>query len=126
AWAYDTGTGFEISGSIVVGGGIYPVPDFKAYQFKPGSGWGSFPSLVHATRNYGVAQLNGFLYALGGYDYTNGTPAGANFNQRYDASTPLGSPTSTFTGTPPTNTTTPLITSTPTSTPTVCGTGNNY
>ena len=41
-----------------------------------------------ATRNYAAAQLNGVLYAFGGYDYTNNLPDGANFNQRYDASTP--------------------------------------
>src|SRR5207344_2112248 len=33
AWAYDTGTGYEISGKVVVGGGVYPVPDNVSYQY---------------------------------------------------------------------------------------------
>src|SRR5436190_9146396 len=106
AWAYDTGTGYEISGRIMVAGGKYPIPDSKAYILKPGVGWSSFPDLLHATRNYGAAQLNGTLYAFGGYDYSNNIPSGANFSQRYDA-----------TGAVPTVTSTPALSPTPTNTP---------
>src|SRR5207253_943586 len=57
AWAYDTGTNYEISGLIAVAGGHYDVPDATGYLYDPVTdSWGSFPSLVHATRNYGVAQ----------------------------------------------------------------------
>ncbi len=133
AWAYDTGTSYEISGHILVAGGIYPTPDNKAYLYDPVTNiWNSFATLNHATRNFGVAQLNGFLYALGGYDYTNNTPTGANFNQRYDANLvgPTNTPTVTYTPTSsrtptntavPTNTSTstPIPTNTPTNTPVV-------
>jgi hypothetical protein len=80
AWAYDTGTGYEISGSIVVAGGTYPVPDNQAFTYKGATNsWATFPTFLHATRNYGAAQLGGFLYALGGYDYSNNIPNGANY-----------------------------------------------
>ena len=127
AWAYDSGTNYQITGRIAVAGGVYPTPDATGYLYNPGTNsWGSFPSLLHATRNYGYAQLNGFLYALGGYDYTNNTPNGANFNQRYDATAPIG-PTVTSTSTASatgqatsTRTNTAVATSTSTS---VVGTG---
>ncbi len=128
AWAYDTGQPYEIAGHIAVAGGVYPTPTNVGYLYDPGTdSWGAFPNLVFATRNYGAAQLNGYLYAFGGYDYSGGLPSGANFNQRYDATTPPGTPTSTVTGTPPTatrtNTTAPA-TSTTTASATVCTT--NY
>jgi plastocyanin len=134
AWAYNTGTGYEISGQIAVAGGIYPIPDAQGYIYTPGTNsWASWPNLVHATRNYGAAQLNGFLYAFGGYDYSGGIPSGANFNQRYDATGPVATATITRTGTPPTATrtgtaatpsNTPPPSMTPTASPTVCGGGN--
>jgi len=100
AWAYDTGTNYEIAGKIAVAGGHWDIPDNVGYLYDPGlNTWTSFPTLVYATRNYGTAQLNGFLYALGGYDYSAGTPNGANFNQRYDATIPA---TPTATSIPPT------------------------
>src|SRR5205814_5262050 len=86
AWAYDTGTGYETSGTIVIAGGTYPVPVSKAYQYKPViDTWVAFPSLVHATRNYAAAQLSGKLYAFGGYDYSANPPAGGALNQLSDA-----------------------------------------
>jgi hypothetical protein len=110
AWAYDTGTGYQTSGRIVLAGGVYPVPDNAAYLYDPlANTWGSFAALLHPTRNFGAAALNGLLYAFGGYDYSNNTPSGANFSQGYDASVPQ--PTST-----PTSTRTPALTNTPTST----------
>jgi plastocyanin len=131
AWAYDTGTGYEISGKIAVAGGNYPAPDAIGYLYdRVTNSWSSFPSMTHASRNYGVAQLNGFLYAFGGYE--NST-TGANFSQRYDATGPGNTPTPTITGTPPTSTRTvtgtssPAVTFTPPATitltpaPTVCG-----
>ena len=134
AWAYDTGSPYEIEGRIAVAGGVYPTPDNQGYLYDPGANsWAVFPNLVHATRNYATAQLDGYLYAFGGYDFTNNLPSGANWNQRYDATTPLGTPTNTVTGTPPTatNTRTPgptntatntiVASSTPTPVPTVCG-----
>ena len=125
AWGYDSGTGYEISGQVAVAGGHYSTPDSVGYLYNPGTdSWNAFPSMVNATRNYGYTQLNGFLYAMGGYDYTNNMPSGANFNQRYDASGPA---TATPTGTPPTATrtsTTGPSTNTPTITPTVCS--SNY
>jgi N-acetylneuraminic acid mutarotase len=121
AWAYDTGTGYEISGMIMVAGGPYPTPDGNAYRYDPTvNSWSTVPSMLHPTRNFASAQLNGYLYALGGYDYSGGTPNGANFAQRYDARTPLGSPTPTPTGTIPTATRTSTHTNTPSVTPTVC------
>jgi len=127
AWAYDSTTNYEISGRIAVAGGVFPVPDALGYLYNPTTNsWSSFPSMVHATRNYGYAQLNGYLYALGGYDYTLGIPSGANFNQRYDATARLGTPTPTPTGTLPTATPTRTSTLTPTITPTPCGAGANY
>jgi len=125
AWAYNTGTNYEISGRILVAGGIYPTPDANAYIYTPGSNsWATYPSMIHATRNYGVAQMNGMLYAFGGYDYSNGTPSGGNFNQAFNATAPLGTNTPTITGTRPTNTNTPLATNTVQATPTPCST--NY
>jgi hypothetical protein len=124
AWAYDTGTGNEISGKVAVSGGIFPVPDPKGYLYDPATNiWGSFPNMNHATRNFGAAQLNGILYAFGGYDYSANTPNGANFSQRYDANpagptnTPTISPTITITRTPTTSPTI-TITRTPTISPT--------
>jgi N-acetylneuraminic acid mutarotase len=124
AWAYDTGTNYEISGRIAIAGGVFPTPDAQGYLYNPGTNsWSIFPNMTHATRNYGFAQLNGYLYAFGGYDYTAGLPQGANWNQRYDATQPGGSPTPTATRTntpiPPTSTSTPTITPT-------CGVGANY
>jgi hypothetical protein len=127
AWGYDTGTGYEISGKVAVAGGHYPTPDNVGYLYDPvANSWSAFPNMIDATRNYGYTELNGFLYALGGYDYTLGTPSGANFNQRYDAS---GPPTATPTGTLPTATrtsTAPPPSNTPTVTPTVCGVSAPY
>ena len=124
AWGYDSGTGYEISGQVAVAGGHYSTPDSVGYLYNPGTdSWNAFPSMVNATRNYGYTQLNGFLYAMGGYDYTNNMPSGANFNQRYDAS---GPPTSTPTGTLPTSTPTLPATNTPMATPTACGANTNY
>ncbi|MDQ2805432.1 MAG: S-layer homology domain-containing protein, partial [Chloroflexota bacterium] len=119
AWAYDTGSFSTIAGHLVVAGGPFPVPDNVSYQYNPTTNnWVAFPNLVHATRNYGTAQLNGILYALGGYDYTNNTPSGANFNQSYDSSTPPGTATPTVTGTLPTATATSTSTATATATTT--------
>ncbi|MEO6456848.1 MAG: kelch repeat-containing protein, partial [Chloroflexia bacterium] len=118
AWAYDSTTNYEISGRIAVAGGPFPVPDALGYLYNPTTNsWSSFPSMNHATRNYGYAQLNGYLYALGGYDYTLGTPSGANFNQRYDATQSQGTPTPTVTGTLPTSTQTGTATRTSTGVP---------
>jgi len=128
AWAYDSSTSYEISGRIAVAGGVYPTPDALGYIYTPGTNsWASWQPFAHATRNYGTAQLAGFLYAFGGYDYTDTNPRGANWNQIYDATTPLGSPTPTVTGTPPTATRTftpPPFSNTPTATATVCGQAN--
>src|SRR6476646_2850780 len=67
--------------------------------------WSSFPALNRATRNFGAAQLSGFLYAFGGYDYSQQVPSGANTSQVYDASgspaTPSATPPSSPTATPP-------------------------
>ena len=83
AWGYDSGTGYEISGQVAVAGGHYSTPDNVGYLYNPSTdSWNAFPSMVNATRNYGYTELNGFLYAMGGYDYANSMPSGANFNQR--------------------------------------------
>ena len=120
AWAADTGTPSQIAGQIAVAGGPWGAPDAQGYLYSPGpNSWTGFPSMLHATRDYGFAQLNGMLYALGGYDYSNSLPSGANFNQSYDA-TFQGTPTPTVTGTPPTATRTSTVTNTPTVTPTPC------
>ena len=93
AWAYDTGAPYEIAGKVAVAGGHYDIPDAQGYIYTASSNsWGVFPNMTHATRNYAYGQLNGFLYAFGGYDYTNNLPDAANFNQRYDATAPPGTP----------------------------------
>lgn len=146
AWAYEPGTGFGISGKLVVAGGHsnppgsgdYLVPDNLAYMFDPPSGadpdgsWTSFAGLTNATRNFGYAAHNGFLYAIGGYDYSAGRPDSAGFTQRFDASgtiptttpsppaTNTSTPTYTATGTPPTSTPTGTVTNTPVATSTGC------
>lgn len=133
AWAYDTGTGYEISGKVLVAGGIYPVPDNKAFLYDPTTNtWDAFAALFQARRNFGSAQLNGILYALGGYDYSGvpPLPIGSNSSQSYNANitgstnTPTNTPTFTNTRTAtntavPTNTSTstPVPTDTPTNTP---------
>ncbi len=105
AWAYDTGSPYEIAGQVAVAGGHYLTPDNQGYIYNPSlNTWATFPNMVNATRNYGYAQLNGFLYAIGGYNFSMGLPDGGNFVQRYDASGPGPSPTPTNTGTPPTAT----------------------
>jgi plastocyanin len=96
AWSYEAGTGYEISGSIVIAGGVFPVPDAKAYRYDPATDtWSEWVQLLHPTRNYGAAQLNGTLYAFGGYDYRDNIPSGANFSQRYDATGSTATPTNT-------------------------------
>jgi N-acetylneuraminic acid mutarotase len=121
AWGYDSSSPYEIAGKVLAAGGPYPEPDDEAYLYDPGSNtWAAAAAMVHATRNFGYAQLNGYLYAFGGYDYSGGTPNGANFNQRYDATGPAGTATPTMTGTPPTST--PTLTPTDTSTPTATAT----
>ncbi|HKP52779.1 MAG TPA: S-layer homology domain-containing protein [Chloroflexia bacterium] len=105
AWAYDTGSPYEIAGQVAVAGGHYLTPDNQGYIYNPSANsWTAFPNMINATRNYGYAQLNGFLYAIGGYNFSMGLPDGANFVQRYDATGPGPSPTPTNTGTPPTAT----------------------
>ncbi|HET9493454.1 MAG TPA: hypothetical protein VFR15_04410, partial [Chloroflexia bacterium] len=124
AWGYDSGTPYEIAGKVMAAGGSYPVPSANSYLYDPASNtWTSAPPMVHATRNFARAQLNGYLYAFGGYDYTNNTPNGANWNQRYDATGPVGTSTPTTTGTPPTSTPTLPPTNTPAATPTACQAG---
>jgi hypothetical protein len=101
AWAYDSNTNYEISGRIAVAGGHHPIPDAQGYLYNPGTNsWATFPNLLQATRNYGTAQLDGYLYAFGGYDYTNNLPNGANWNQRYNATVPLATATATPTRPP--------------------------
>ena len=124
AWGYDSNAPYEIAGKVVVAGGHYDVPDAQGYEYDTHTdAWTTFPDLAHATRNYAYAQLGGYLYAFGGYDYTNGTPSGANWNQMYDATTPPGTPTPTVTGTPPTSTPTRSPTQTHTPSPTPCNGG---
>jgi hypothetical protein len=143
AWAYDTGTGYGISGKLVVAGGHsnppdssnYLVPNALAYILDPPSlsdadgAWTSFIGLTNSTRNFGVAALDGFLYAIGGYDYSTGMPESAGFTQRFDANNAIPTttpvPTSTNTSTPsktasstPSRTATPPCTCTPTATAT--------
>ncbi|MEO8287485.1 MAG: S-layer homology domain-containing protein [Chloroflexota bacterium] len=143
AWAYDSSTSYEISGKIVVAGGGYTTPDTSAYIYDPqANAWSSFAPMLRARRNYASSQLNGILYAWGGYN-VGGSPVtydGSNTSMQYDASqggTPLptNTATRTVTGTPPTSTptrtvtNTPLATNTPTNTntptlvPTIC---SNY
>ena len=77
-------------------------PDNQGYLYTPGTNCGASSPIWSTPRAItAIAQLNGFLYALGGYDYTNNLPDGANFNQRYDATGPAGTATPTVTGTPP-------------------------
>ncbi|MGA7730800.1 MAG: S-layer homology domain-containing protein [Chloroflexia bacterium] len=114
-WAYNTGTGYEISGKIVVAGGRYPMPDSNAYIYDPGSNsWSAFTSMLRARRNVGYTQLNGMLYAFGGYNVGIAYD-GANDSMVYDGST--GGPTPTMTPVPPTATRTNTATATRTNTP---------
>jgi plastocyanin len=126
AWAYDTGAPYEIAGRVAVAGGHYLTPDNLGYIYNPGTdSWSSFPNMVKATRNYGYAQLNGYLYAFGGYDFTNSLPDAANFNQRYDATGPASTSTPTVTGTPPTSTRTSTTGATSTGTMTAVVTASS-
>ncbi|MDQ5824257.1 MAG: S-layer homology domain-containing protein [Chloroflexota bacterium] len=152
AWSYESGTGYGISGNLVVAGGHsnppdssnYLVPNTLAYMFEPPSAgdldgsWTSFIGLTYATRNFGYAARNGFLYAIGGYDYSTGRPESAGYTQRFDTSGPIPSttptptpsntstpsntatPSYTVTGTPPTSTPTSTVTNTPAPTSTAC------
>jgi subtilisin-like proprotein convertase family protein len=119
AWGYDSGSPYEIAGKVMVAGGNYPVPSANAYLYDTASNtWTTAPAMVHATRNFARAQLNGYLYGFGGYDYTDNTPNGANWNQRYDATSGGSTATPTGTGTPPTSTPTSISTNTATATST--------
>jgi hypothetical protein len=118
AWAYDSNTNYEIAGKIAVAGGGYPDPDTNAYIYDPTSdAWSSFAAMPRARRNYAYTQLNGILYAWGGYNVTAQGYTGSNTSLQYDAS--QGGPTHTPTPPPPTATDTPeQPTNTPTNTPT--------
>jgi hypothetical protein len=119
AWGYDSGSPYEIAGKVLAAGGNYPVPSSSAYLYNPANNtWTPAASMAHATRNFGFARLNGYLYGFGGYDYTDNTPNGANWNQRYDATTP---PTPTVTPTA-SRTATRTLTRTATRTATVTST----
>ncbi len=101
AWAYDTGTGYEISGRILVAGGGYPSPDTHSYIYNPvTNSWGFFADMLRPRRNYAYTQLNGILYAWGGYNVTRGVQDGSNDSMKYDASGPPPPPVITPTNTP--------------------------
>jgi hypothetical protein len=101
AWAYDTGSPYEIAGRIVVAGGGYPVPDTAAFIYNPGTNaWTSFPDMLRPRRNYAAAQLNGILYAWGGYDVQGNLYNGSNTSMAYNASGPPPPPGITPTPTP--------------------------
>jgi hypothetical protein len=86
AWAYDTGSGYEIAGKIVAAGGGYPMPTSSAYVYDVATNsWNSFTSMLRARRNMGYTQLDGILYAFGGYNVTN-VYDGSNDSMKYDAS----------------------------------------
>jgi hypothetical protein len=111
AWAYDSNTGYEISGKLVVAGGGYPDPVTTSYIYDPGSDtWSSFAPMLRPRRNYAATQLNGFLYAWGGYDVTAQGYTGSNTSMVYDASQ---GPSSTNTPVPPTATTVPPTSTSP-------------
>ena len=136
-WSYEEGTGFDIEGRLVVAGGHgsttstnYLFPSADAFIYDPeANSWTGFTALTHATRNFGAVALNGLLYAIGGYNYSNNLPDSAGWTQRLDVgatfptptATPSPSntptPTNTVTGTPPTNTPTGTATHTATNTP---------
>ena len=117
AWAYDTSSGYEIAGRILVAGGNYPVPDNQAYLYNASANsWSFFPNMLRARRNYAYTQWNGILYAFGGYNYSpaiTGVYDGSNDAMRYDASGPPSPP-----GITPTNT--------PIPSPTSCYADTNY
>ena len=130
-WSYDSGTGYEISGKIVVGGGNFPNPDSNAYIYDPSANsWSTFAPLLRNRRNVAYTQYQGFLYAFGGYNLTDtsGTLSydGSSDSMVYDGTQggPTFTPTPTLTGTPPTNTPTTTPTLTPSATSTPCGSGH--
>lgn len=105
AWAYNTGSGYEIAGRIVAAGGNYPIPDSQAYIYNPTTNsWAYFPNMLRARRNFATAQHNGVLYSFGGYNYTisyaMGIFDGSNNSMKYDASGPPPPPGITPTVTP--------------------------
>jgi hypothetical protein len=103
AWAYDTGTGYEISGNIVVAGGPFPTPDTIAYIYDPAAdAWNTFTPMLRARRNFAAAQLGGMLYAWGGYNVSANGYDGSNDSMVYDGSVQL-------TPTPPAVTNTPVV-----------------
>ncbi len=114
AWAYDTGAPYEIAGRIVIAGGGYPVPDTTALIYDPAANsWHTFPSMLRPRRNYATAQLNGMLYAWGGYDVQGNLYNGSNSSMAYNASGP-----------PPPPGITPSVTPSPD--PTSCTAQANY
>ncbi|HST06428.1 MAG TPA: kelch repeat-containing protein, partial [Chloroflexia bacterium] len=130
-WAYDSGTGNEISGHIVVGGGKFPIPDSTSYIYDPGTNsWSNFAPLMRNRRNVAYTQFNNVLYAFGGYNITNTSGVlgydGSNDSMKYTLASggPTFTPTPTRTGTQPTNTPTNTAipsTNTPSATSTTCG-----
>jgi hypothetical protein len=96
AWAFDSSVPNSLAGQIVVAGGGWFAPDSSAYRYDiAGNTWNTFGSLVDPTRNYGAAQLDNQLYAIGGYKITSTGAEAATFVQRYDVSTVAVTPTAT-------------------------------
>jgi len=100
----------DSTGKIVVAGGPWFTPAGNSYIYDVARDvWTPYAALLHPTRNYGAALLDGFIYALGGYDFGIGLPGGASFSQRLDVhgKPPTVGPTSTVTSTPRQPTTVP-------------------
>ncbi len=114
AWAYDTGSPYEIAGRIVIAGGGYPVPSTSALIYNPTTNsWNAFPDTLRPRRNYAAAELNGFLYVWGGYDVQGNVYNGSNSSMAYNA-----------TGSPPPPAITPSATPSPL--PVSCEATTNY
>lgn len=126
AWAFPTGSSSSLAGRILTAGGVWFTPDAQGYQYIAAQDiWVPFANLIHATRNYGAAQLDTDLYVIGGYDFSSTLPDSGNAVQRYRTSTgatptpvPSATVTSTApprspTSTPPPSSPTPMRTTTP-------------
>jgi N-acetylneuraminic acid mutarotase len=113
AWAYDTGSGYEIAGRILVSGGGYPLPDAHVYVYDPGANtWVYSNDMMRPRRNFAYTQLNGYLYAFGGYNVAVngfwGLFDGDNDSMRYDATGAAPPPIITPSSTPSPTPTSPL------------------
>ena len=96
AWAYDTGTGYEISGRIVIAGGGYPVPDTAAFIYNPASNsWKTVRPLLVARNHHVAIGVGGRVYVIGGRiggAFISSASNNVDLVEMYDPATDLWTP----------------------------------